>query len=190
MSWMVSSSLEFPPGSWTLPKMRDCFGLPRMRLIASAISEPLHAFFTSRQGASNVGSLPSVTSANPSAARLNGPCRSRHCSQACVTKAGREAGGTDLLIALCRDGEPPWPSFGFASQQQVVEAPAKGRDLRLELRPDTSDAGHLLAGKRLHQQPRGYQVFELETGTACRPQGSQEYACPRRRTTRSASMSS
>ena len=86
MSLMASSSLAFPPGFWTLPKTRSCFRLLRMRLIASATSEPLHAFFTSRQIASNVGSVPSVTSANPSTVRSNGPCGSRHCSQACVTK--------------------------------------------------------------------------------------------------------
>ena len=48
MSSMVSSSLAFPPGSRTRWKTRDCSGSLRIRLIASAISEPLCAFFTSR----------------------------------------------------------------------------------------------------------------------------------------------
>ena len=49
---MVSSS-DPPPGFWTLSKTRDCLALLRMRLIASALSVPLHAFFTSRHAELN-----------------------------------------------------------------------------------------------------------------------------------------
>ncbi|MNC47059.1 hypothetical protein D3C75_961030 [compost metagenome] len=74
---MVSSS-DALPGFWTLSKTRDCLVLLRMRLNASAISVPLHAFFTSRHTGSNAGAVPIVTKASPSAARLKGPCGSRH----------------------------------------------------------------------------------------------------------------
>lgn len=168
MGSMVSSLLTFPPGYWTLWKTPDRFGLPRMRLIASAISQLLHAFFTSRQSAWNAGSATSVTRTNPSATRSTARLlRFTPLVPSLRHEAGWEAGATDLLIPLCRDGEAQWPSFGFAGQQQVIEAPAKGRGLNLELSPDTSDPGLLLTGKCLHQLPHSYLVFEIETGTAC-----------------------
>lgn len=59
--------------------------------------------------------------------------------------------------------------FGFTDQGQIVDAPAKCHDLRLELYSDTSDARHLLARVRFYQLPRRYSILELENGTAYRP---------------------
>lgn len=66
------------------------------------------------------------------------------------------SGGADWLITLCRNGEPPQYPIGFTGQEQIVDAPAKCHDLRLELYSDTSDARHLLARERFYQLPRRY----------------------------------
>ncbi|MNO55254.1 hypothetical protein D3C76_457410 [compost metagenome] len=108
MSSMVSSS-DAPPGFCTLSNTTDCFLLARMRLMVSLASAPLHAFFTSRHAGSNVGCVPTVNNARQSVVRFNGPCESRHWSQARVTKSlGRPAAvtcGLPLAEIASRRGE-------------------------------------------------------------------------------------